>query len=290
MTTEKRVRIFDMIVGMILLFSAFSSIKTTFRLFFPANNGIDAKGLPYFFLEALQHLCPLFIGLLIITRKYDKSWAKIGLLVTAVLYSVFSSGLLNIIRRFFNSSFREFENKNYSSSETALTYISFFLSFLIVIVGAAAALLTMCRKIEWKSGKKLLIYTYIMLGILAVIIHKINPFNYTAAIIILLPCFMYAGASRRDAKGIAGEAAVLLTPFVFRIMRAFVSWIHNSENPQAYSFFNGNTAAIDLSGLDYYSASMWLISILLLLMPLMLFERRYDPEKASATVSNDNKD
>lgn len=287
METEKRVRIFDIIVGIILLFLAFSSIKSLFRSFVPANSSIEVKVIPYFLLEAVQYLFPLFIGLIIITRKYDKPWAKIGLLVTAAFYSVFSSGLLNIIKHFFSSSVRELENKIYSSSEITLIYISFFFYFLITVVGTAVALLTMYRRIEWKSEKKLLIYTYIMLAILAVVIHKINPFNYTTAIIILLPCFMYAGASRRDVRGITGEAAILLTPFVPYIMRSFTNWIHNSENQQAYSFFNGNTAAINLSGMDPSKTSMWVISVLLLLMPLMLFERRNDPETA-APVSNDD--
>lgn len=287
MTTQKRTRIFDILIGLILLFFSIQNFTKVFSLYFPSGIRIELSSSSLLLMLLIVVSCfpPFFWSILIISKKYNKRWAKIGFIISSLIYLIDSSKAYVIVRYFVNDRLREYERSVYSSSELFMIYISWTISVLLFIVGAVVVSLTMFKKLKWKSRKQLLIYTYVMLLLLSITNLKVNSVNFFVLVFLLIPCFMNGGTKQPNQKALIGEAAILIVPFISKAVLAFYSNISDPNNKNASNFFNGPNALIDISRFDVNDMFGFAFLILAFLIPLMLYEREIGTYEESSSSS-----
>lgn len=292
MTTHKRIRIFEIIVGIILIVLSLYSLKTNLKAYFPFSDHISWNEIKEFFsikyswlatINLVAMLLQTVVGLMLITRKYNKLWLKIPFGITAVS-TVLSSYIVWLI---VGKLCGDVDTSDFSRYFDKPEFICFILAPLINIMGIVVAFLTINKKIVWKSRKALLIYS--LAGITASII--LSAISYLAAIstiFFLIPCFTQPYASKRSIKGIIGEIAMIFSMLSYYIVRWLVNTIYDSENETFYNFFFGPNPAIDLRHFDVQSFLQWAARLIALLIPLILFERQMGElkeEEASEHIS-----
>jgi hypothetical protein len=292
MTTQKRIRIFEIIVGIILIALSIQSIKTFIWIYFGYADHITWERIKDFFssgkyslmktFELIAMLFQIVIGLMLITRKYSKSWLRIPFVITAAA-RILSSYIVWLI---IGQITGDIKFSDYSQYIADKRFICLIIAPLIEIIGIVMAFLTIKKKIVWKSRKKLLLYT--LAGITASIIISAITYNASVSMLIfLIPCFVQPYASKRSIKGIIGEIAVIFSTLSYYIIRWLINTIYDPENEAFYNFFFGTNPAIDLRHFSVQSLLQWTARIIALLMPLLLFERQVGEfkEEPSESVS-----
>ena len=292
MTTQKRIRIFEIIVGIILIALSIQSIKTFIWIYFGYADHITWERIKEFFssgkyslmktFELIAMLFQIVIGLMLITRKYSKSWLRIPFVITAAA-RILSSYIVWLI---IGQITGDIKFSDYSQYIADKRFICLIIAPLIEIIGIVMAFLTIKKKIVWKSRKKLLLYT--LAGITASIIISAITYNASVSMLIfLMPCFVQPYASKRSIKGIIGEIAVIFSTLSYYIIRWLINTIYDPENEAFYNFFFGTNPAIDLRHFSVQSLLQWTARIIALLMPLLLFERQVGEfkEEPSESVS-----
>lgn len=292
MTTQKRIRIFEIIVGIILIALSIQSIKTFIWIYFGYADHITWERIKEFFssgkyslmktFELIAMLFQIVIGLMLITRKYSKSWLRIPFVITAAA-RILSSYIVWLI---IGQITGDIKFSDYSQYIADKRFICLIIAPLIEIIGIVVAFLTIKKKIVWKSRKKLLLYS--LAGITASIIISAITYNASVSMLIfLIPCFVQPYASKRSIKGIIGEIAVIFSTLSYYIIRWLINTIYDPENEAFYNFFFGTNPAIDLRHFSVQSFLQWTARIIALLMPLLLFERQVGEfkEEPSESVS-----
>ena len=292
MTTQKRIRIFEIIVGVILIALSIQSIKTFIWIYFGYADHITWERIKEFFssgkyslmktFELIAMLFQIVIGLMLITRKYSKSWLRIPFVITAAA-RILSSYIVWLI---IGQITGDIKFSDYSQYIADKRFICLIIAPLIEIIGIVVAFLTIKKKIVWKSRKKLLLYS--LAGIIASIIISAITYNASVSMLIfLMPCFVQPYASKRSIKGIIGEIAVIFSTLSYYIIRWLINTIYDPENEAFYNFFFGTNPAIDLRHFSVQSLLQWTARIIALLMPLLLFERQVGEfkEEPSESVS-----
>ncbi|WP_295068779.1 hypothetical protein [Ruminococcus sp.] len=232
--------------------------------------------------ELIAMLFQIVIGLMLITRKYSKSWLRIPFVITAAA-RILSSYIVWLI---IGQITGDIKFSDYSQYIADKRFICLIIAPLIEIIGIVMAFLTIKKKIVWKSRKKLLLYT--LAGITASIIISAITYNASVSMLIfLIPCFVQPYASKRSIKGIIGEIAVIFSTLSYYIIRWLINTIYDPENEAFYNFFFGTNPAIDLRHFSVQSLLQWTARIIALLMPLLLFERQVGEfkEEPSESVS-----
>ena len=225
-------------------------------------------------------LASVALAIVIITRKYYRTWAK--LLVITSLAANFCT----------DNNFRYLKNigsciRAYSYSPSLLLeYLFGTFLFLLGIAAGVILVLAMFEKIKWKSRKSLIIYAYIMTGIMALGALAFRIHNIYYAELVMMTCLIYELQEKRDIKAVIGWAGALA---------AAVSDIF-------FDFYTDKVQSIPADGgfLDYlnyvnptikYEGIRSLIfAAAILLIPLILFERKEPLEKVAAPVNDDDDD
>ncbi len=273
MTVKKRTRILEIITALLmirpalLLSQIFSYhdaeiIRSILKLAFP------------------MLLASVALAIVIITRKYYRTWAK--LLVITSLAANFCT----------DNNFRYLKNigsciRAYSYSPSLLLeYLFGTFLFLLVIAAGVILFLAMFGKIKWKSRKSLIIYAYIMTGIMALGALAFRIHNIYYAELVMMTCLIYELQEKSDSNAVIGWAGALA---------AAVSDIF-------FDFYTDKVQSIPADGglLDYlnyvnptikYEGIRSLIfAAAILLIPLILFERKEPLEKVTAPVNDDDDD
>lgn len=273
MTVQKRTRILEIITALLmirpalLLSQIFSYhdaeiIRSILKLAFP------------------MLLASVALAIVIITRKYYRTWAK--LLVITSLAANFCT----------DNNFRYLKNigsciRAYSYSPSLfLEYLFGTFLFLLGIAAGVILVLAMFGKIKWKSRNSLIIYAYIMTGVMALGALAFRIHNIYYAELVMMTCLIYELQEKSDSKAVIGWAGALA---------AAVSDIF-------FDFYTDKVQSVPADGgfLDYlnyvnptikYEGIRSLIfAAAILLIPLILFERKEPLEKVTAPVNDDDDD
>lgn len=275
---EKRIRVFEIIAGILLILLALNMYYTFLHALLQnisyTTSGYLVSNIPAFLAGAFM----ILHGIMMICRKYDKLWMKIVYGITGA-GAVMSTNGGYVIRGYFNTM--------YLAPQLTIFYIA---SAVIMAAAIVVALLSMCKVIKWRSRSKLLIYTYIMTGLEIIIYLGANDYNYTTAAALMLPCLMQEAQQNTKKISIAGEVSFWLLPVLRRVLTSldgvlgkffgFIKHQATGKNPPEYG--DGNTVSSDM---------IILISIILLaLIPLMAFGRKFISEKEASPARSVPKD
>jgi hypothetical protein len=280
-TVEKRNRIFEIIIGILLIIVPLKKIYDIKALYsIDPSYLLNFEILKFFVLPVIGILFLAFAGMMIMLRKYDALWLKIAFGITAAA-AVFTSYGGMIIRGYFHESLY--------SMLTVLTPTFQKWIYIIVTIamaaGAVVALLTMNGKIVWSSRHKLLTYTYFMIFLCAFRCIAENNIDLTSVIIFMFPCLMQKTKDKQDLKGIVGQLAML----VAEILPDLSYYIYKKSLEQKYNASLGDLAnySSSLSFIrDKYNTYSDILRIfliaLVLLIPLIIFERQVGDETESS--------
>jgi hypothetical protein len=285
-SVEKRNRIFEIITGIIIIYLSLDAFMTNLKVFFPSREYVswatikEIFALDYSWLLVLNFIAILLntvIGAMLITRKYSKLWLQIPLCITAASALITSRGSLTALGYFIDDF--AYMHKYFDSVIILCSLSSTLLNLIYFVV----AFLTINKKIVWRSRKSLLIYTFIAVGV-SLFLKVSTPYASVSIFTILLPSFMQNYTEKSSKKGILGEAAILLFPLSPYFFKFLLKKIADPAKENMYNFFFGTNPAIDLSGDNYQRYTLFISILLMLLMPLMLFERKMelDTEKESS--------
>lgn len=282
---EKRVRVFEVIAGILLILLALNMYYGFLRFLLEYFTfGLLVANILWF----LAGVFMILVGIMMIFRKYDKLWIKIVYGITGAA-AVMSTNGGYIIRGLFDK-----RNHSLTSFASFSMYLSprakffFITATAIMAVAIVVALLSMCGVIKWRSRRKLLIYAYIMTGLEMLVCLGANDISFVAVDAVMLPCFMQE--AQRDTKkiSIAGEVSFLLLPVLPKILNflgwlfskvfGFIKVIATGVNPPDYG--DSNTVS--------FGVIKWVSVILLALIPLMVFGRKFisETERVSASAGS----
>lgn len=276
---KKRIRIFEIIAGILLILLAlnmyYAYLSGSFLRVAYVTVGYLVGNIPVF----LAGTFVILHGIMMICRKYDKLWMKIVYGITGVGALMTTNGGY-VIRGYLSKLYSDLTK--HLSPQAKLFYIA---SAVIIAAAIVVALLSMCGVIKWRSRRKLLIYAYIMTGLEVLVCLGANENSFITTAAVMLPCFMQE--AQRDTKkiSIAGEVSFLLLPVLPRVLNSldwifskvfgFIKVIATGVNPPDYG--EGNTVSLGVI--------KWVSVILLALIPLMVFGRKFTSETESAPAS-----
>ncbi|MBP5433565.1 hypothetical protein [Ruminococcus sp.] len=157
-----------------------------------------------------------------------------------------------------------------------------------IILGVAIFIgfMAMNRNNIWKSRKHILIYTYIVLGLLAVI----NAFNLLTACVIFLPLLMQDSTVNKSKKAIAGETALVIL-FLPKWVAEHIVKLLLHGGSEFRKLLTGVRRVSKYSDDSYlYIYVMILLLALAFLAPLMVFERAFNgTERQPVVIDNADK-
>lgn len=276
MAVKNRNRIIEIIAGILLIVFTLDSTYKTLGLYMPgfSLSGMSGEMKSMLLTFALGSLFYIFLGAMVIFRVYRRTPLKTAYCITGFATFLSSSGVLLIISYFGKGS------SGFSGSVPLSLIIRYICVSLITGAAIVVGFLTINRNIIWRSRRSLLIYAYILMAALIVM----GGFDWMMAIVILLPIFMQEYTEEKDKKGLIGGialiAGIVLPMALFYVYRRFLS-------SQIYSSA-GNSSFLDyLSSSDdgYYIVKTVinvLMYVLLLIAPLMIFERKCSEAEIAA--------
>ncbi|WP_303836118.1 hypothetical protein [Ruminococcus flavefaciens] len=273
MTVQKRTRILEIITALLmirpalLLSQIFSYhdaeiIRSILKLAFP------------------MLLASVALAIVIITRKYYRTWAKL-LVITSLAANFCTYNNFRYLKNI-GSCIRAY---SYSPS-LLLEYLFGTFLFLLGIAAGVILVLAMFGKIKWKSRKSLIIYAYIMTGIMALGALAFRIHNIYYAELVMMTCLIYELQEKSDSKAVIGWAGALA---------AAVSDIF-------FDFYTDKVQSIPADGgffdylnyvnptIKYEGIRSLIFAAAILLIPLILFERKEPLEKVTAPVNYDDDD
>lgn len=279
---EKRIRIFEIIAGILLILLALNMYYTFLRALLPNISyitfGYLVTNIPAFLGGAFM----ILNGIMIICRKYDKLWIKIVYGITGAA-AVMSTNGGYVIRGLFDKRSSSFSSLALFAMYTPLYLKLFYIASAAIMAAAMiVALLSMCGVIKWRSRSKLLMYTYLM-TILEIIICLAANDNYFITIAaVMLPCFMQEAGSETKKVSIIGEVSLLLTP-IFQTAAGIIYWLYCKVRDRIIIMAT-STYPAEHVGFHHAPWSMvkWGSIILLALIPLMAFGRKFISENEAS--------
>ena len=291
-TVKKRTRIAEIIVGIVLICFSLLSFRSFWLIYFPDMSYFKLRITPYLLIPILSTLFRILLAVMLIFRLYHCLPVKILYCITApglLLNSIGGSILLGYLFEpysVFTASGSYYENHD-------LLMLTDILMFLLVLAAAVIAFLTMNRNIVWKSRKHLLIYTYAITGLyMAMSLMRLQA-DYFALLLFMLPCLMQDYTVNKNTKGITGCAAFALKPVLPVAIGYFYAHYYDGM-VSGFSYITTGKSNISSNGSEQYILFMTCLNILLVLLaPLMLFERKCTEAEDVAQVkklSSDDED
>lgn len=279
---EKRIRIFEIIAGILLILLALNMYYTFLRVLLENISYITVSYLVSSISVFLAGVFMILNGIMMICRKYDRLWMKIVYGITGAAAVMSTNGgyvIRGLLSKRSSSLTSVASFAMYLPTNMKLFYLA---STAIMAAAIAVALLSMCGVIKWRSRSKLLVYTYIMAGLEIFICLVANDNSFITAAAIMLPCLMQEAQQNTKKISIAGEVSFLLLPFLPRVLNflggifskvfGFIKLQATGINPPDYG--DGNTVS--------FGVIKWVIVILFALIPLMAFGRKFVSEKEAA--------
>ena len=270
MTTQKRTRILEIIAALLMIRPTFSILSSLF-----SYHDVEAirHNLEYYFPSLLATVT---LAIVIITRKYDRTWSKL-LVLTSLAVNFYSERNINYLKGF-GDSVRAF------SHDTALL-LEYLFQVLLFFLGIAAGIilvLTMFGKIKWKSRSSLITYTYIMIGIMAfgTLCYRFNNIYYIE--LVFMPCLIYELEEKSDIKSIVGWVGVLVAALSDTIFDFLTENAKSKTDGGFLDYLNYSS--------KYENMRNWVFAAAILLIPLILFERREKLERVIIPIDNDDDD
>ena len=290
-TVKKRTRIAEIIVGIVLICFSVMSFRSFWLIYFPDMSYFRLRITPYLLIPVLSTLFRILLAVMLIFRLYHSLPIKI-------LYCITAPGLLlnsiggSILLGYFFEPYSAFSVSGSYYENHDLIMLTDILMFLLVLAAAVIAFLTMNRNIVWKSRKHLLIYTYATTG-LYMAQSLISLADYYAVLLFMLPCLMQDYTVNKNTKGITGCAAFALKPVLPAAIGYFYAHYYDGM-VSGFSYITTGKSNISSNGSEQYILFMTCLNILLVLLaPLMLFERKCTEAEDVAQVkklSSDDED
>lgn len=268
MTTQKRTRILEIIAALLMIRPTFSTLS---ELFSSHDVEMIRHNLEYYFPSLLASVT---LAIVIITRKYDRTWSKL-LVLTSLAANLYSDRNFEYLKDF------GYDVRAYRH-DTALLLNSLFHTSMFIL-GATAGIilvLTMFGKIKWKSRNSLIIYTYIMIGIMTLGALNYRFSNIYYIELVLMPCLIYELQEDSDLKAIAGWAGVLVASISDTIFEYLNKNAQNNSDGGFLDYLNYSPKYEGLRNL------VFIVGIILI--PLILFERKEKLERVIIPIDDDD--
>ncbi|MBR6996572.1 MAG: hypothetical protein IKH96_11230 [Ruminococcus sp.] len=287
-TVKKRTRIAEIIVGIVLICFSVMSFRSFWLIYFPDMSYFRLRITPYLLIPVLSTLFRILLAVMLMFRLYHSLPVKI-------LYCITVPGLLlnsrggSILLGYFFEPYSVFTASGSYYENHDLILFTDILMFLLVLAAAVVAFLTMNRNIVWKSRKHLLIYTYAITG-LYMAQSLIRLHDYFAVLLFMLPCLMQDYTVNKNTKGITGCAAFALKPVLPAVIGYFYAHYYDGM-ASGFSYITTGKSNISSNGSEQYILFMACLNILLVLLtPLMLFERKCTEAEDVAQVKKSKSD
>ncbi|MBP5578223.1 MAG: hypothetical protein J6X56_01875 [Ruminococcus sp.] len=270
MTIKKRTRILEIIAALLMIRPTFSTLSILF-----SYHDIEAisNNLKYYFPSLFATIALVIV---IITRKYDRIWSKLLVLTSLAAY-FYSDKNINYLKGF-GDSVRAFSH----DTVLLLEYLFHVLLFIVGITAGIILVLTMFGKIKWKKRTSLIIYTYIMIGIMTLGALNYGFSNVYYIELVLMPCLIYELQEKRDIKAIAGWAGVLVTALSDTVFDYLTEKAKNDLDEGFLDYLNYSTKYERLRSL------VFIVGIILI--PLIMFERKEKLERIVIPVDDDDEE
>ncbi|WP_455529653.1 hypothetical protein [Ruminococcus sp.] len=267
MNTKKRTRILEIITALLMIRPTLLILSELFSY----QNAENIRA-------ALEYSFPVFLAtaalaIVIITRKYDRTWAKL-LVLTSLAANFCTDNNLRYLKNVGNSI------RAYSYSPSLLLeYLFGTLLFLLGIAAGVILVLTMFGNIKWEKRNSLIAYAYIMTGIMAfgALFFRIHNIYYTE--LVLTTFLIYEVQEKSDSKAIIGWAGTLAAVISDLFFNYYID--------KAMSTPDGGFLDYLISATKYEGPSSLIFAAAILLMPLILFERKDKLERVVIPVNDD---
>ena len=267
MTAQKRTRILEIITALLMIRPTLLILSELFSY----QNAENIRA-------ALKHSFPVFLAtaapaIVIITRKYDRTWAKL-LVLTSLAANFCTDANLRYVKNVGNYI------KAYSRD--VLLLIEYLFGTLLFILGIAAGVilvLTMFGKIKWEKRNSLIVYAYIMTGIMAfgALFFRIHNIYYME--LVLMTFLIYEVQEKSDSKAIIGWAGTLAAAVSDIFFDYYTDKAMSNPDGGFLDYLNSTTKYEGIRSLIFAAA--------ILLMPLILFERKDKLERVVIPVNDD---
>ena len=267
MAAQKRTRILEIITALLMIRPTLLILSELFSY----QNAENIRA-------ALKHSFPVFLAtaapaIVIITRKYDRTWAKL-LVLTSLAANFCTDANLRYVKNVGNYI------KAYSRD--VLLLIEYLFGTLLFILGIAAGVilvLTMFGKIKWEKRNSLIVYAYIMTGIMAfgALFFRIHNIYYME--LVLMTFLIYEVQEKSDSKAIIGWAGTLAAVISDIFFNYYTDKVQSSYDGGFLDYLNSIT--------KYESSGSLIFAAAILLMPLILFERKDKLERVVIPVNDD---
>ena len=271
MTAQKRTRILEIITALLMIRPTLLILSELFSY----QNAENIRA-------ALKHSFPVFLAtaapaIVIITRKYDRTWAKL-LVLTSLAANFCTDANLRYVK--------DVGNYIKAYSRDVLLLIEYLFGTLLFILGIAAGVilvLTMFGKIKWEKRNSLIAYAYTMTGIMAfgALFFRIHNIYYME--LVLMTFLIYEVQEKSDSKAIigwAGTLAALISDIFFDFYTDKVQSIPADGGFLDYLNYVNPT-------IKYEGIRSLIFAAAILLMPLILFERKDKLERIVIPVNDD---
>ncbi len=266
MTVQKRSRIFEIIIAILMIRPSLLIIQELYS----CQNAETVEA-------ALKLAFPSFfatvaLAIVIITRKYDQTWSK--LLVISSLAANFCTD--NNLRYVKNLSF--YISASIRDVSVLYNFLFGTLLFVLGITAGIVLVLTMFGKIKWKKRNSLLIYAYVMTGIMVTeaLILKFHNIYYVE--LVLMTCLIYELQEKSDLKAVAGWAGTLAAAisdiFFDFYFNYYINKVQSSSDGGFLDYLNYSNSAA-----KYESIRSLIFAAAIILIPLILFERKEKLER-----------
>ena len=267
MNTKKRTRILEIITALLMIRPTLLILS---ELFSYQNAENIRAALEYSFPMLLATVA---LAIVIITRKYDRTWAKL-LVLTSLAANFCTDNNLRYLKNVGNYI------KAYSRDVLLLIeYLFGTLLFLLGIAAGVILVLTMFGKIKWEKRNSLIAYAYIMTGIMAfgALFFRIHNIYYTE--LVLTTFLIYEVQEKSDSKAIIGWAGTLAAVISDLFFNYYIDKVMSTPDGGFLDYLNSAT--------KYEGPSSLIFAAAILLMPLILFERKDKLERVVIPVNDD---
>ena len=271
MTVQKRSRILEIILAILMIRPTLSIISDLYSY----NDGdmtasLFRQNAPLFFITVSA-------AVLIITRKYDRLWGKLLLAFSLVVYA-FS---------YHNRNYFDFKyvGKLIKSDIEFFNYYGIFglFMFYLIIAMGIIIILMLFGVIKWKNRTKLLVYLYIIAGITAFDALIFTGRSFTIMLYLLLTCFIYEVQDKPNRTALIGWAGAITgaaSELFFEIYTRYFTKVNNPYDILEYL----------QAGRQHETVRCLIFAAAIILIPLIVFERKNPLEKVVSPVSIDEED
>jgi len=272
---SKRNRILEIIIAFLLIRPTLLTIFSFYSL-----GDVDVRGM-----ILNQALYALLVtvppAILIISRKYDRMWSKLLIGVSLVANILTSDGLRYI------TDFGLFVQRIRYGLDIFAANIGALMLFLLSVAAAAVVLLMMFGVIKWQDRKTMLICLYIIASLAALAALVSHQRSVITMTMLLMICFMHETREKTDVKAVIGWTGA----FVGAISDIFFDYKLNNmtSSIDADSGFLGYLQSVQFgTGLITFRTIAYTAAMLLI--PLIIFERKEPLERIVSAPDTDEED